>query len=288
MSLDQGGIEQTAPDASLERVRGPRIAASMAGSSGRRLFAEGFLRPVIALSEGAKRGRAASYAVSEQQPDGRRTPVAAATLNPVDLERLDLAMIERAFAAAEPAGDNERPPLLVLPLSWSSLRNARTRRKILRQVAEGQVKLRNLAVCEIADIEAGAPRSALREATGQLRPIFRSVLARATPTARGIRELTDCGFTGATVGAAELGAAEDEAAMLRIVLALQKIGPVVMVHAVRSVAGLTAVRAAGASWASLDIVPGARESARLAAHTKTAAGESPTAFLTSPEGNEGP
>jgi len=46
---------------------------------------------------------------------------------------------------------------------------------------------------------------------------------------------------------------------------------------VRSVAGLTAVRAAGASWASLDIVPGARESAHLAAHTKTAAGETPTA-----------
>jgi hypothetical protein len=58
---------------------------------------------------------------------------------------------------------------------------------------------------------------------------------------------------------------------------LQKIGPGVLVHAVRSVAGLTAVRAAGAAWASLDITPGAAESARLADITKAAAGETPTA-----------
>ncbi|MDP1739149.1 MAG: hypothetical protein Q8L23_17125 [Caulobacter sp.] len=277
MSRDQGDTTEKVRDAALERLRGPRIAATMAGASGRRLFAEGFLRPVIALGEGAKRGRVASYIVSEQQPDGRKTPVVVATLNPVDLERLDLAMIERAFASAEPMAEGERPPLLFLPLSWSSLRNSRTRRKILRLAAEGQVKLRNLAVCEITGIESGTPQSALREATGQLQPIFRGVLARAAPTARGIRELTDCGFTGATVEAAALGAAEDETAMLRIVLALQKIGPGVLVHAVRSVAGLTAARAAGASWASLDIVPGARESALLAAQTKTAAEETPTA-----------
>ena len=42
-------------------------------------------------------------------------------------------------------------------------------------------------------------------------------------------------------------------------------------------AGLTAMCAAEASRAGLDIMPGAAESAGLAAHTKTAAGETPTA-----------
>lgn len=264
-------------DLALERLRGPRITASMAGASGRRLVVDGFLRPVIALGEGAMRGRACAYTVAERQPDGRLTPVVAAALNPVDQERLDLAVIDQAFAAAEPMAEGGRPPLLILPLSWSSLRNSRSRRKILRLAAEGQVKLRNLPVCEITGVEAGTPQAALREATGQLQPIFRGVLVRATPDRRSIKDLADCGFTGATVEAVSLADAENEAAMLRTVLALQTIGASVLVHAVRSVAGLTAVRAAGASWASLDIVPGAAESVGLAAHTKTAAGETPTA-----------
>lgn len=271
--LSRAGVR----DPVLERLRGPKIALSLSGASGRPLKAVGFLRPVIALGEGALRGRAGAYSLSEQQPDGRLVPVVPTSLNPVDQERLDLALVERAFALAEPMADSGRPPLLILPLSWSSVRNTRSRRKLLRLAAEGQVKLRNLPVCEITGIEAGTPQAALREATGQLQPIFRGVLARASADRRVIRDLSDCGFTGATVEAADLGDAEDEAAMLRSVLALQKIGAGVLVHAVRSVAGLTAVRAAGASWASLDIVPGASESVSLAAHTKTAAGETPTA-----------
>lgn len=275
--MDRDNAKAAAGDPALERLRGPKIAIALAGASGRPLQAAGFLRPVITLSEGALRGRAGTYVVTEQQPDGRLVPIVASALNAIDQERIDLAVIERGFAAAEPTVEGGRPSLLILPLSWSSLRNSRTRRKLLRSAAEGQIKLRNLPVCEIIGIEAGTPQAALREATGQLQPIFRGVLARATPNRRVIRDLTDCGFTGATVEAAALADAEDEAAMLRTVLALQKIGPGVLVHAVRSVAGLTAVRAAGASWASLDIVPGAAESAGLAAHTKTAAGETPTA-----------
>lgn len=275
--MDLVNIRPRAPDPALERLRGPAIAVTLAGASGRPLQASGFLRPVIALGEGALRGRAGAYGVSERQPDGRLSPVVAASLNPVDQERLDLAVMERAFAAAEPRAEGGRPPLLILPLSWSSLRAPRSRRRILRLAAEGQVRLRNLPVCEITGVETGSPQAALREITGQLQPIFRGVLVRATPDRRAIRDLVDCGFTGATVEASALADAENEVAMLRTVLALQAIGSSVLVHAVRSVAGLTAVRAAGASWASLDIVPGAADSVGLAAHTKTAAGETPTA-----------
>lgn len=265
--------------AALERLRGPRIAAGLAGASGLRLLVDGVLRPVIALGEGSMRGRAVACVVSKRQPDGRLTPAPAESLNPVDLERLDLAVMEKTFEALVPTLEGERPQLLVLPLSWSSLRAERSRRKLLRLAASGQVRLRSLILCEVTGVESGTPHSALREAAGQLQPIFRGVLARATPNRRAIRDLTDCGFTGATVEAADLGETEDAEAMLRTVLALRKIGPGLLVHAVRSVASLTAVRAAGASWASLDIVPGAQESARLAAHTKTAAGETPAAAL---------
>lgn len=261
----------------LEQLRGPAFTASLAGASGRRLQLSGVLRPVIALGEGALRGRAASCVVGVQQPDGRLAPVEARALNAVDLERLDHAVIEKAFAAIAPTPEGERPPLLFLPVSWSSLRVARSRRRLMRLVAAGQVRLRTIVLCEVTGIEPGTPQAALREMAGEIQPIFRGVLARTTTARKAIRELVDCGLTGAAIEAAALGDAEDSEAMLRSVLALQKIGPGVLVHAVRSVAALTAVRAAGASWASLDIVPGAAESARLAAVTKTAAGETPTA-----------
>lgn len=279
VSRDQTNNPPSSRAAALERLRGPKIGVSLAGSSGLRLLVDGVLRPVIALGEGSLRGRAATCAVSKQQPDGRLTPAPAETLNAVDLERLDLALMEKAFETFAPTPEGERPQLLVLPLSWSSLRTLRSRRRLLRLAASGQVRLRSLILCEVTGVEPGTPHSALREVAGQLQPIFRGVLARATPNRRVIRDLTDCGFTGATVDAADLGETEDAEAMLRAVLALQKIGPGLLVHAVRSVASLTAVRAAGASWASLDIVPGAVESARLAAHAKTAAGETPAAAM---------
>jgi hypothetical protein len=276
VSLDQTDVRAAAGDAALEKIRGPAISAAMAGASGRWLRVEGVLRPVIALAEGAMRGRAACYAVSETRPDGREIPALTAAMNAVDLARIDLAVIDRTFVTLEPS-TAERPPLLILPLSWSSLRNARTRQRLLRLAAAGQLKLRTIALCEVTGIEPGTPQAALREVTGRLQPIFRGVLAHVTPERRTIRSLADCGFTGATVEAADLDEAEDEGAMLRTVLALQKIGPGVLVHAVRSVAGLTAARAAGASWASLEIVPGALGASGLAAHAKTAAGETPTA-----------
>jgi hypothetical protein len=263
--------------AALEDLRGPQFEAGLAGSSGARLQLSGVLRPVIALGDGVLRGRAVSRTVSLAQPDGRLSPATDRQLNAIDLERLDIAVMEKAFAATAVTPPGERPPLLILPLSWSSLRSAPTRRKLLRLAAAAQVRLRNLALCEVIGVEPGTPPSALREAAGQLQPIFRGVLARATPDRKVIRDLSGCGFGGATVEAADLGDAADAAAMLRTVLALQKIGPSVMVHAVRSVTGLSAVRAAGANWASLDIVPGALESLKLAAETKTAAGETPTA-----------
>jgi hypothetical protein len=95
------------------------------------------------------------------------------------------------------------------------------------------------------------------------------VLARTLPRVGPVRQLEGCGFTGAAIEADRLEAAEDEDEMLRRVLMLQAIGPAVLIHGVRSVAGLTAARGAGASWASLDIQPGGED---LLTETKAAAG----------------
>ncbi|MES2032920.1 MAG: hypothetical protein V4466_01975 [Pseudomonadota bacterium] len=235
----------------------------MAGASGRELTLRGVLRPVIALGEGGLRGHALSFAVGERGDDGRLTPVELRTRNPVELERIDLTAAQQAFAALQPAPEGERPPLFFLPLSWSTVRNTTARKRLMAIAAAAQLKLRCIAVCEITGIEPGVPPSTLREVAGLLQPIFRGVLAGARGGKAEVKALTDCGFTGASIEARQSGA--DEAAVLRNILMLQQIGPNVLVHAVRSIASLGALRAAGASWASLEITPGAPDSAALAA-----------------------
>ncbi|MDB5472114.1 MAG: hypothetical protein JWR84_3674 [Caulobacter sp.] len=253
----------------LEAMRGPRVRARLAASVGVDLIIDGRLRPAIGLKEGGLRGRALSYGLVEA--GGAKRRIAVTSLNTVDAERVDMAVLEAAFAALEPKVAGERPPLMMIPVSWSTLRAEKSRRKLLRRVAAGQIDHGVLALCEVVGLEPGVPQAAMREAVGALKPIFRGVLARTLPQAAMVRHLEGCGFTGAAIEADKLDAAEDEGAMLRRVLMLQTIGPGILIHGVRSVAGLAAARSAGASWASLDIQPGGET---LMAETKTAAGVS--------------
>ncbi|MDO9336099.1 MAG: hypothetical protein Q7T61_06840 [Caulobacter sp.] len=255
------------PTTGLEAMRGPRVRVRLAASVGMDVIIDGRLRPMIGLKEGGLRGRALHYGVVEAAGAKRR--LAAASLNAIDAERIDLAVLDAGLAALEPPVPGERPPLMMLPVSWSTLRAEKSRRRLLRRIAAGQIDHGVLAICEVVGLEPGVPQAAVREAVGALKPIFRGVLARTLPKAAMLRHLEGCGFTGAAIEADGLEAAEDEGEMLRRVLLLQTVGPGILIHGVRSVAGLTAARAAGASWASLDIQPGGES---LMAETKTAAG----------------
>jgi hypothetical protein len=262
------------PASAVEPLSGPKVRARLAASVGGDLRLDGVLRPTISLREGGFRGWALVYRLTMAADPRRR--IDPNSLNSVDAERVDLAAVEAAFKALEPAPPGERPPILVLPVGWSSLRAERSRRKLLRKVAAGQLDRGMLALCEVTGLDAGAPPSQMREVAGVLQPIFRGVLARVPgPKPALIQHLAGCGFTGAAIEAAQLKAGEDEAMMLRRVLLLRTIGPGVLVHGVRSVGALAAARAAGASWASLDIVPGAKDAERLLDETKTAAQENP-------------
>lgn len=252
-------------DDATERLGGPPVSVTLSGSSGRMIQIEGVTRPVIGLREGVQRGWALVHGVSERLDDGRAHAVAPGALNAVDLERIDTAAIEQVLAVLPPAQVQDRPPLLFLPMALATARNPRARKRILRMVAEAEPRLRMVAICELYGIERGSPVSVLREVAGALRPIFRGALPHMGADSRSVAQVVDCGFSGAAVEAGELTEARDEEAMLRTVLSLQRVGPGVMFHGVRSVGSLTAVRVAGASWASLDILTGGVEAARLAA-----------------------
>lgn len=245
-----------------ENPRGPRLSFQLAGASGRALHVEGVFRPVIALRESRLRGRALVHAFAERMEGGPLRAAPPETLSFIDLERIDVAAAERALAMLPPSTET-RPPLLFLPVAWSTARNGRVAKRLLRLAVDIQTRLRMAPVCEIYALERGAPPSVMREVAGRLQPIFRGVIPRLSPDSRAVAEVEGCGFSGAAVEAGDLTEAADDQAMLRMVLDLQRTGPGVMFHGVRSTAALAAARGAGASWASLDIV--GHEGARLAA-----------------------
>ncbi|MCE3288027.1 MAG: hypothetical protein K0R83_39 [Caulobacter sp.] len=260
---------RTPPPASagLEALRGPRLRLRLAASVGGDLIVDGRLRPAIDLKQGGHRGRGLVYSLVEAGGGGRR--IEPASLNAIDAERVDLAVVDAAFAALKAPAAGERPPLLLLPLNWTSLRSEKVRRKLLRRVAAGQIDHGVLVLCEVVGLEPGVAQSQVREVIGGLKPIFRGVLARSQPHPRPIRALEGCGFIGAALDTHELEGADSDAVMLNRVRMLQAIGPGVLVHGVRSTLALAAARGAGASWASLDIQPGGEA---LMAETKAAAG----------------
>jgi hypothetical protein len=231
-----------------------RFTTRLAASSGNDLHLEGYWRPVIALGEAALRGHVLHLEVRESVGAMSTRPVDIVTLNAVDAERVDLAAAEFGFAALPEAPASDTPPLAFLSVTWSTARTPRSRRRLLQIAAKSQVRLRTLPVCEILGLENGTPPSVVREAAGALQPIFRGVLAKIAPRKVRLASLADCGLAGAAVEAGELAETADHQAMLRTVLTLQRMGPSVMLHSLRSVAALGAARAAGARWASLDVV----------------------------------
>lgn len=258
---------RTPPPASsgLEALRGPRVRLRLAASVGADLIVDGRLRPAVDLKHQGPRGRSLCYNLVEA--GGRRLDPAG--LNIVDAERIDLAVVDAAFAAIGPAIPGERLPLLSLPIGWSTLRAEKSRRRLLRRVATGQVDHGVAAVCEVFGLDPGVPRAQLGEVVASLKTVFRGVLAGALPTPGRVRPLQGCGFDGATIEAGRLGTLEDETSWAPRVAMLRAIGPIVLIHGVATVAGLAAARAGGASWASLDIQPGGES---LMAETKAAAG----------------
>lgn len=254
-------VEPATPStASIERRRVVRTASASGGMLELHLR----WRPVIDLRRGARRGLALDRDLFRLDASGGRRAAAVETLGPVDQQRSDLVGLETALGVLPPATEAGRPPLIFLPVSWASAAAPPARRRLLRLVGRFEAQLRAAAVAELVGLEAGLPQAALREAAGGLQPIFRGVLAHLQPTRRAIAAAADCGLTGPAVDARDLSDAADEAAVLRVVLALHAVGSQVLFHRVRSVAALNAAKAAGVSWASLDL-GGAPVNAKTAA-----------------------
>lgn len=208
------------------------------------------VRPMIALKTGVRRGFAVDCELRDESGEHSAQPWFR-KISEYDVERLNVAAIDKALnhirAQGEPGG------LLMMSAAYSTLASPRGRRAILERAAEARTGLKTLVMLEITALDSSVPQSRLAELVGRLRPSCKAVFARLNPTRAAMKAAAGCNLDGASIEAAYLRDPGNVEMMEAMVLVLHGVGPRVAFHNLRTMAAITAARAAGATYASLDI-----------------------------------
>jgi hypothetical protein len=113
-----------------------------------------------------------------QLPD--ETPLPArdqSLLSRSDVEKIDMATLLRGLDRLGEESGGAKQPVLVLPVSYTSLTNTRSRGLILGVFEQARPRVQAGLLCEICDIE-GVPPSALLAATSLIRPFCLFVIGK--------------------------------------------------------------------------------------------------------------
>ncbi len=177
---------------------------------------------------------------------------------PRDFEKIDLAALDRGMSRlqGEPPTDRAR---LIIQISFASLSNGRARSALLHEARDMQANLRQGAICELVDVEAGLPMSRLVEIASLVKEYFRGMFVQVEPKANAVEAALGAKAFGLTVRAADLGydAASIGAGMLEFAALLKgRSGPMTVTSVPESSLLVNAL-AAGFSHATLRAGPGA-------------------------------
>ncbi len=160
--------------------------------------------PVMDLKAWAMAGHRVESRIVNLQSLVELTPAQRRSLLPPDFEKVDLAALDRGISrlAGGPIPDK---PKLIIQLSFASLSNGRARAALLNRARELQAVLRQAAICELVDIEAGIPVGRLTEITSLVRGFFRSVWVQIEPTRSMVDIAGAAKLSGLTLPASQLG-----------------------------------------------------------------------------------
>jgi hypothetical protein len=122
------------------------------------------------------------------------SPKDQSLLSRSDVEKIDMATLLRGLDRLGEDSGASREPSLVLPVSYTSLTNTRSRARILEVFEHARSKVQAGLLCEICDIE-GVPPSALLAATSLIRPFCLFVVGKLNETPTGsLASLKDAGL----------------------------------------------------------------------------------------------
>ena len=166
-------------------------------SNGRTVRVSCTLEPVIKLANSERIGfRLARQVLVAHGP---LSAAELRNLSRADIARVDCATIARGLERLRAQVSGDKSATLVVPVSFATLSNQRTRETLVSLLKQAQDEVRLGLVCEICELD-GVPPSALLTAVSLIRPFCVRVLAFvADPGPASIRPLKGMGLAGISV-----------------------------------------------------------------------------------------
>ncbi|MDB5469758.1 MAG: hypothetical protein JWR84_1318 [Caulobacter sp.] len=149
-------------------------------SDGRALRVGCSLEPVIELKGFGRIGFRLARRALVADTGAALTGAMARQLSRMDILQIDLATVARGIDRLKAAESDERPPSLIVPVSFTSLSSQRGRREIAHLLMEARGLVRRGVICEIGDVE-GVPQGVMLQAVSLIRPYCLFVVARLDP-----------------------------------------------------------------------------------------------------------
>jgi hypothetical protein len=152
------------------------------------------LEPLVNLKTFARIGYRIRRQVLQLPDETPLLPRDLSLLSRLDVERIDMATLQRGLDRLGEEVAAPRQPSLVLPVSYTSLTNTRSRALILEVFERARAKVQTGLLCEIGYIE-GVPLSALLAATSLIRLFCLFVVGKLdeAPT-KSLASLKDAGL----------------------------------------------------------------------------------------------
>jgi hypothetical protein len=142
------------------------------------------LQPLINLQTDAVIGLRLAQRVNSGPEDAELPSAALASFAGVDRQRADWATMVHGLAQLRGRGD--KPPTLVVAISYASLSSQRGRTDMLDLLRQARAHAAHGVICEVSGVE-GAPHAQLQEAIGLIRPLSLFVVGKIDAPAQVVR-----------------------------------------------------------------------------------------------------
>lgn len=165
-------------------------------STGQRVGVSCSLEPVLHLRNSGQIGYRVAPRVQHQPGFGALTHREFQRLAPSDIEKIDFATIARALDRVRITAAENKPPTLIIPVSYTTLQSRRGRATIIALLRQARTFVVHGLICEITGME-GAPAGSLQEAVRAILPLCLHVVGRlAEPRIEDARHLVGIGLGG--------------------------------------------------------------------------------------------
>ena len=246
--------------AAQEEAKPPSSLSTLASwplttADGQNLRVSFAVEPVLDLKSWAMAGHRIESRILNLQTGLDLNGTKRRMLLPRDFEKIDLAALERGMSRLR-GGTPDRASLII-QLSFASLSNSRARSALLARAGAMSAALKQGAICELVDVEAGVPVGRLIEVASLVRSAFRGVFVQVEPKRNAVESALGASLYGLSVRAADLGsdAASISAAARDFVVLLKGRKTLLTVTSLPSPDLLVAVLAAGFTHATLRASP---------------------------------